>query len=76
MKWLINKMVNIFIKPIKRKLQWRDTLKQLDSLQGNVVKYGKYIEKIEKEVSIIKTNSHPPIKGLERRLIKLEKKEK
>tara|TARA_Y100001963_G_scaffold18560_1_gene23356 strand:- start:565 stop:795 length:231 start_codon:yes stop_codon:yes gene_type:complete len=76
MEWLINKVVSILIKPIKRKLDWRRTLKQLDSVHRQVTKYGKYIEKAEKEISVIKKNSHPPIKGLERRLKKLEKKEK
>ena len=34
----------------------------------------KYIEVLEKDVGTLKTNSHPPIKGLERRLKKIEKK--
>tara|TARA_R100000656_G_scaffold108331_1_gene80412 strand:- start:192 stop:392 length:201 start_codon:yes stop_codon:yes gene_type:complete len=33
--------------------------KQLNSLQKTINKYGKYIEELEKEVAILKTNSHP-----------------
>ena len=45
----------------------------------NLNKYGKYIEKLEKEVAILKKDSHPPIFGksdlkkIEKRLKKLEK---
>ena len=39
-------------------------------------KYGKVIEDLEKEVAILKKDSHPTIEGLEDRLTKLEKKEK
>ena len=35
--------------------------KQLEVIAKNVSKYGKYIEELDKEVAILKTNSHPPI---------------
>ena len=34
--------------------------KQLDSLQRAYSKYGRYIEELEKEVAILKKDSHPP----------------
>ena len=33
--------------------------KQLNSLKRSVNKYGVYIEELEKEVAILKANSHP-----------------
>ena len=33
--------------------------KQISSLQRTMNKYGKYIEELEKEVAILKANSHP-----------------
>jgi len=33
--------------------------KQIDSLRRSVNKYGLYIEDLEKEVAILKANSHP-----------------
>ena len=33
--------------------------KQLDVLQRGYNKYGKYIEELEKDVAILKANSHP-----------------
>ena len=50
--------------------------KQLASIQKSLHKYGKYIEHLEIEVGILKTDSHKPMQGLEERLQKLEKKEK
>ena len=34
--------------------------KQLDALQRGCNKYGRYIEELEKDVAILKKNSHPP----------------
>ena len=51
-----------------------DLDKQMSVLQSNVAIYGKYIEQIEVDIATIKKNSHKPIKGLEKRLKKLEKK--
>ena len=50
--------------------------KQVESLQKQVSKYGKYIEVIEKDVAEVKAVSHEPIDGLTNRLKKLEKKAK
>ena len=30
------------------------------SIEKNMMKYGKYIEELEKDVAILKSNSHPP----------------
>ena len=46
----------------------------MKSLQKTVTKYGKYIETLEKDVAILKKDSHPPIKKLEKRLRRLERK--
>jgi len=48
--------------------------KQIRQLQKTVSKYGKYIEQIEKDLALLKKDSHPPIEGLEDRLTNLEKK--
>jgi|TARA_R110000824_G_scaffold2197_7_gene10297 hypothetical protein len=48
--------------------------KQIRQLQRTVSKYGKYIEQIEKDLALLKKDSHPPIERLEDRLIHLEKK--
>ena len=34
--------------------------KHLDVLQKSVDKYGRYIEELEKDVAILKKDSHPP----------------
>ena len=53
--------------------------KQMKVVQKNLSKYGKYIEELEKEVAILKKDSHPPIfstedkNGIVKRLNKLEK---
>tara|TARA_R100000995_G_C3479348_1_gene122909 strand:+ start:1620 stop:1880 length:261 start_codon:yes stop_codon:yes gene_type:complete len=48
--------------------------KQMKQVQKNLNKALKYIEVLEKDVGTLKNDSHPPIKGLERRIRKLEKK--
>ena len=48
--------------------------KQMAVLQKTVSKQGKYIEELEKEVAILRKDSHIPIEGLESRLKKLENK--
>ena len=47
---------------------------QMKQIQKTVSKQGKYIEELEKNVAILKKDSHPPIEGLENRIIKLENK--
>ena len=39
--------------------------KQIRQLQRTVSKYGKYIEQIEKDLALLKKDSHPPIERLE-----------
>ena len=46
---------------------------QVKQIQKTISKQGRYIEELEKEVAILKKDSHPAIKGLEERLNKLEK---
>tara|TARA_R100001594_G_scaffold49022_1_gene81948 strand:- start:297 stop:482 length:186 start_codon:yes stop_codon:yes gene_type:complete len=56
--------------------------RKIDSLIRTVNKYGKYIEELEKDVAILKKDSHPPIFGVKdkyniiERLKKLEKGDK
>ena len=50
--------------------------KQMAVLQRKMDKYGKYIEKMEKDIAKIKSVAHTPIDGLSGRLDKLEKKAK
>ena len=56
--------------------------KQMKQVQKNLNKALKYIEELEKEVGILKADSYPPLftkkdkSKIERRLKKLEKKEK
>ena len=38
---------------------YEEIQKQLNSLKRSVNKYGVYIEDLEKEVAILKANSHP-----------------
>ena len=54
-------------------------IKQLEITNKKIDKYGRYIEELEKDVAILKKDSHPPIFGkgdynkIIRRLKKLEK---
>ena len=56
--------------------------RQMKQVQKNLNKYGKYIEQLEKKVAELKKDSHPPLfkkrdkSNIEKRLTKLEKKEK
>ena len=34
--------------------------RKIDSLKRTINKYGKYIEELEKDVAILKKDSHPP----------------
>ena len=81
---LIKKVIDIAIKQIAKKHKLNKLLKyveedneldkQMKVLQKTVSKQGKYIEELEKEVAILRKDSHPPIEDLENRLIKLENK--
>ena len=56
--------------------------KQMKQVQKSIGKYGKYIEGLEKNVAILKKESHPPIYSnkdknkIDKRLHKLEKRSK
>ena len=53
---------------------------KLNSMEKTVLKYGKYIEELEKDVAILKKEAHPPIfttkdyKDILKRIKKLENK--
>ena len=55
---------------------------QMKVVRKDLNKYGKYIEELEKEVAILRKDAHPPVfsnsdkKKIDKRLKKLEKKEK
>ena len=80
---LIKKVMDIVLKKIMEKHNLNklqkyveednELDKQMKVVQKNLSKYGKYIEELEKEVAILKKDSHPKIEGLEKRLNKLEK---
>ena len=88
--WIAKKIVTAIIRGIKRKhdLKKMDDYvnkpneldKQIKSMQKTVNKYGKYIEVLEKNVAILRKDSHPPIfskadiRKIEKRLRKLERK--
>ena len=90
--WLGKMIAKRAIKAIKYKIDLKKIDKyvnkpneldiQLKFLQRSVNKQGKYIEQLEKNVAILKRDSHPPIFGKDdykdiiKRLKKLEKKEK
>ena len=56
-------------------METNDMEKQMRQVQKNLNNCLKYIEEIEKEVAILRKDSHPPVLQLERRLRKLEKKQ-
>ena len=60
------KVISLFKKRTK-------DLKQINSLRKTVTNYCKYQEVVEKDIAILKKDSHPPIEGLEKRILKLEK---
>ena len=90
--WLGKLVAKRVIKAVKYKIDLKKIDKyvnkpneldiQLKFLQRTVNKQGKYIEQLEKNVAILKRDSHPPIFGKDdykdiiKRLKKLEKKEK
>ena len=90
--WLAKIVATRIIKAVKHKIDLKridkyvnkpnELDKQMKSLQKTVNKYGKYIDTIEKNIAVLKKDSHPPIFGkkdkasINKRLTKLEKKEK
>jgi len=89
--WIAKIVATRIIKAVKHKIDLKkidkyvnkpnELDKQIKSLQKTVNKNAKYIEELEKEVAILRKDSHPPIfskadlRKIERRLKKLEKKE-
>ena len=90
--WLAKIVATRIIKTIKHKIDLKGIDKyvnkpneldrQMKSLQKTVNKNAKYIEELEKDVAILKKDSHPPLftkkdkTNINKRLKKLEKKEK
>ena len=84
-KWLGKKLIKaikykIDLKRIDKYVNKPNELdKQMKQVQKTTNKSLKYIEELEKEVAILRSNSHPPIfskadvRKIERRLKKLEK---
>jgi tRNA U34 5-carboxymethylaminomethyl modifying enzyme MnmG/GidA len=88
--WLIKFIVTKVVKAIKHKHDLKkiddyvnkpnELDKQIKQVQKTMNKYGKYIERLEKEVAILRKDSHPPIfskadlRKIEKRLRKLERK--
>ena len=84
-KWIGKKL----IKAIKHKIDLKridkyvnkpnELDRQMKQVQKTSGKFGKYIEELEKDVAILRSDSHPPIfskadvKKINRRLKKLEK---
>ena len=50
--------------------------KVLNQLYKTITYYGKTLEEIEKNIAILQRDSHPPVKDLEKRVKKLELKNK
>jgi predicted RNase H-like nuclease (RuvC/YqgF family) len=81
---VVKKIIEVVMKAILKKYNLDKVTKyveedneldiQIKQLQKTTGKYGKYIEEIEKDVGQLKTDSHPPIKNLEKRLKYLERK--
>ena len=87
-KWLGKKLIKtikykIDLKRIDKYVNKPNELdKQMKQVQKSIGKYGKYIEGLEKNVAILKKESHPPIfshkdkNKIDKRLHKLEKRSK
>ena len=90
--FIVKKIINVVLKSIMKKREMKNLRKYVEEdneldLQSRahakaLDKYGKTIEDLEKEVAILKRDSHPPIftskdkNRIIKRLKKLEKKEK
>ena len=80
---IIKKVIDIVLKKIMEKHNLNKLQKyveedneldlQMKQVRKTINKQGKYIEELEKKVAILETDSHPPIKNLEKRIKKLEK---
>ena len=80
---LIKKVIDVVLKRIMEKHNLNKLQKyveedneldvQVKQMQKTISKQGRYIEELEKDVAALNKDSHPPVKGLEKRLKKLEK---
>ena len=82
--WAAKQVFNGIAKIVKKKKDkkeldgYRNLSVQVKQLQKTVSKQGRYIEELEKEVAILKSNSHPPVffksdyKNILKKLEKLE----
>ena len=90
--WLAKIVATRIIEAVKHKIDLKridkyvnktnELDKQMKSLQKTVNKNAKYIEELEKDIAILKKDSHPPLftkrdkTNINKRLKKLENKEK
>jgi len=80
---IVKKVIDVVLKKIMEKHNLNKLQKyveedneldvQMKQARKTINKQGKYIEELEKKVAILETDSHPPIKNLEKRIKKLEK---
>ena len=80
---IVKKVIDIVLKKIMEKHNLNKLQKyveedneldlQMKQVRKTINKQGKYIEELEKKVATLETDSHPPIKNLEKRIKKLEK---
>ena len=80
---IVKKVIDVVLKKIMEKHNLNKLQKyveedneldvQMKQALKTINKQGKYIEELEKKVAILETDSHPPIKNLEKRIKKLEK---
>ena len=71
--WLIKIVANFIIKAISKRFnlskinEYVEEDNELDikvkAIKRDTMKYGRYIEELEKDVAILKSNSHPPVFG-------------
>ena len=91
--WIAKIIATRIIKAVKHKIDLKridkyvnkpnELDKQMKSLQKTVIKYGEYIEEVEKNIAILKKDSHPSQEyiccrkcGCKIAKVKLENKEK
>tara|TARA_R110002020_G_scaffold202759_1_gene405917 strand:+ start:553 stop:837 length:285 start_codon:yes stop_codon:yes gene_type:complete len=88
--WLVKVIFTRIFKALKKRREWKqmedyvnkpnELDKQMKQVQKNLNNCLKYNEDLEKEVAILRKDSHPPIFGksdirkIEKRLKKLERK--
>ena len=80
---IVKKVIDVVLKKIMEKHNLNKLQKyveedneldvQMKQVRKTINKQVKYIEELEKKVAMLETDSHPPIKNLEKRIKKLEK---